>query len=143
MWYYPTSLLKYFKIYNCTVVELEERSASNYNLLQKVWRKIGVKYANQSILSSLADVKNNNKMPPKRRGRPSPAQKSSVDNVTKEGISVGLVTDEEEEENALGGARLEFVPIEMNDDGNGEGSGADGKIIFDLKIIIKKLYMYI
>ena len=81
-------------------------------------------------MGGLVDVKNSNKMPPKRRGRPSPAQKTSVDNVTKEGISVGLVTDEEEEENALGGARLEFDPIEMTDDGTGEGSGTDGKVIF-------------
>ena len=47
-------------------------------------------------------------MPPRRRGRPSPAQKSAV----KEGISVGLVTDEEEEE--LGGATLEFAPLGLN-----------------------------
>ena len=56
-------------------------------------------------------------MPPKRRGRPSPAQKSSAAaNIAKEGISVGLVTDDEEEENALGGATLEFVPLGMSED---------------------------
>ena len=47
-------------------------------------------------------------MPPKRRGRTSGVQKTPVAEATKEGISVGLVTDEEEEENALGGALLEF-----------------------------------
>ena len=95
--------------------------------MKKDW--CSIRQANY-LEQSLADGKNNNKMPPKRRGRPSAAQKSSIENVTKEGISVGLVTDEEEEETALGGARLEFVPIEMNDDGNGEGTGADGKTIF-------------
>ena len=69
-------------------------------------------------------------MPPKRRGRPSPAQKSSQENATKEGISVGLVTDEEEEENALGGARIEFDSIGMPDDGIGDVRGGDGKIMF-------------
>ena len=49
-------------------------------------------------------------MPPKRRGRPSPAQKATTTNLQKEGISIGLVTDEEEEENELGGATLEFNP---------------------------------
>ena len=50
-------------------------------------------------------------MPPKRRGRPSPAQKAATTNLQKEGISIGLVTDEEEEENELGGATLEFNPV--------------------------------
>ena len=66
-------------------------------------------------------------MPPKKRGRPSPATKASPANATKEGISVGLVTDEEEEENALGGARLEFVPIGMNDDAAVDTSGTEGR----------------
>ena len=50
-------------------------------------------------------------MPPKRRGRPSPAQKATPTNLPKEGISIGLVTDEEEDENELGGATLEFNPV--------------------------------
>ena len=50
-------------------------------------------------------------MPPKRRGRPSPAQKATPANLPKEGISIGLVTDEEEDENELGGATLEFNPV--------------------------------
>ena len=66
-------------------------------------------------------------MPPKKRGRPSPDKKASAADVAKEGISVGLVTDEEEEENALGGARLEFVPIGMTESGIVDTSGTDGK----------------
>ena len=62
-------------------------------------------------------------MPPRRRGRPSPAQKSAV----KEGISVGLVTDEEEEENALGGATLEFAPLGLNDEASAINVDNQGK----------------
>ena len=62
-------------------------------------------------------------MPPRRRGRPSPAAKSSASSNTKEGISVGLVTDEEEEETALGGATLEFVPLGLNDETATENQG--------------------
>ena len=43
-------------------------------------------------------------------------------------VSVGLVTDEEEEENALGGARLEFVPIGLNDGAIGENNVTEGKL---------------
>ena len=49
-------------------------------------------------------------MPQKRRARTSPAQKATTTNLQKEGISIGLVTEEEEEENELGGATLEFNP---------------------------------
>ena len=72
-------------------------------------------------------------MPPRRRGRPSLAQKSSASSSVKEGISVGLVTDEEEEENALGGATLEFVPLALNDEAPIENVGNQGKIILEIK----------
>ena len=69
-------------------------------------------------------------MPPKRRGRPSPSKKTPASESSKAGISVGLVTDEEEaEENELGGARLEFAPIGLNDDGVADSSGTEGRII--------------
>ena len=72
-------------------------------------------------------------MPPRRRGRPSLAQKSSASSSVKEGISVGLVTDEEEEENALGGATLEFVALAANDEAPIENVGNQGKIILEIK----------
>ena len=73
-------------------------------------------------------------MPPRRRGRPSPAQKSAV----KEGISVGLVTDEEEEENALGGATLEFAPLGLNDEAAPENN--QGKFRGQSMMISNSLY---
>ena len=72
-------------------------------------------------------------MPPRRRGRPSLAQKSSASSSVKEGISVGLVTDEEEEENALGGATLEFVPLALNDEATTENVDNQGKIISEIE----------
>ena len=68
-------------------------------------------------------------MPPRRRGRPSPAQKSAAASAIKEGISVGLVTDEEEEEDALGGATLEFASPGTNNEGAGN-VGEQGKFTF-------------
>ena len=72
-------------------------------------------------------------MPPRRRGRPGLAQKSSASSSIKEGISVGLVTDEEEDENALGGATLEFVPLALNDEATAENVENQGKIILAIE----------
>ena len=50
-------------------------------------------------------------MPPKKRGRSAKgnqAAATATKNSKEGGISVGLVTDEEEDDNALGGARIEF-----------------------------------